>query len=130
MDKTNFIKFYEGSYYTITGCGGDLEDWKTGYRELLTKAGIGSISEFETFKGKDYNEAFHLTGTNRYPDDLTFLCFPLNGLQVGKLAIFKLQMGDRWFDDIVDNDLRREHIDRGVTSLKDIINGNFNYSIQ
>ena len=32
----------------------------------------------------------------------------LDGLDVGKLAIFKLQMGDRWFDDVVDNDLRRE----------------------
>ena len=32
-----------------------------------------------------------------------FLAFPLDGLNVNKLAILKLQLGDRWFDDIVDN---------------------------
>ena len=51
---------------------------------------------------------FGTTGTNRYPDDLTFLCFPLDNLNVGKLAMFTMRMGDSWFDDIVDNDLRRE----------------------
>ena len=61
-----------------------------------------------SFKGSAVNAEFGLTGDNRYDDNLTFLAFPLDGLDVGKLAIFKLQMGDRWFDDVVDNDLRRE----------------------
>ena len=26
-----FEKMYKGSYYTIVGCGGDLEEWKNGY---------------------------------------------------------------------------------------------------
>ena len=54
------------------------------------------------------NDEFNLTGTNRYPDDLHCLAFSLNGLDIGKLAMFKLDWGDRWFDDIVDNDRRRE----------------------
>ena len=110
MDIKNelFKKAYKGSYYTIQGCSGDLEEWKEGYTELLQKEGIGTPKKWHSFKGKDYNDEFQLTGDNRYPDDLHCLCFPLDGLDVGKLAMFKLIMRDRWFDDIVDNDLRRE----------------------
>lgn len=101
-------KAYEGSYYTIIGAGGDLEEWKNGYSGLLAEKKIGSVSGWVSFKGSAVNAEFGLTGDNRYDDNLTFLAFPLDGLDVGKLAIFKLQMGDRWFDDVVDNDLRRE----------------------
>lgn len=96
-------KAYDGSYYTITGAGGDLQEWKDGYASMLAEQEIGVIAEWVDFTGKDMNDEFNLTGTTRYPDDLHFLAFPLNGLNVGKLAIFKIKMGDRWFDDIVDN---------------------------
>lgn len=101
-------KAYDGSYYTIIGAGGNLEEWKAGYTKMLSEKGIGSIKEWFSFKGADMNKEFCLSGTNRYDDNLTFLVFPLDGLDVGKLAIFKLQMGDRWFDDVVNNDLSRE----------------------
>lgn len=106
--KELFEKAYTGSYYTITGAGGDLEKWKQGIQGLLDKQEIGTIKEWITFTGKDMNENYSLTGNNRYPDNLTFLAFSLEGLNVGKLAIFKIMMGDRWFDDIVDNNRRRE----------------------
>ena len=54
------------------------------------------------------NMEYGLTGDNAYPDDLTFLMFPLTGLNMGRLAIFKILMSDRWFDDIVDNNCRRQ----------------------
>ena len=106
--KDLFTKAYEGSYYTIIGCGGTLRDWTEGYEKLMGKDGIGKPSGWYQFTGKDMNEHYGLTGNNRYPDALQFLCFPLDGLNVGKLAIFKLRMGDKWFDDIVDNNRRRE----------------------
>lgn len=106
--KELFEKAYEGSYYTITGCGGNLEDWKSGYQKMLTEQGIGKISKWFWFTGKSMNDVYNLTGNNRYPDDSNFLMFPLDGLDIAKLAMFKLQMRDRWFDDIVDNDARRE----------------------
>ena len=28
---------YKGNYYTIIGCGGDLNEWKEGYAQLLKK---------------------------------------------------------------------------------------------
>lgn len=107
--KDIFKKAYKGSYYTITGAGGDLEEWKKGYQELLDKENIGKVEEWITFKGKDMNEWAHLTGSNAYDEDLTFLMFPLEHLDVKKLPIFKIKLQDRWFDDIVDNNARREH---------------------
>jgi len=121
-----FKAAYEGSYYTITGVGGNLDEWKTGYNELLTKEGIGSVNSWITFKGADMNAFGRLTDDNAYPDDLTFLAFPLDNLDIGKLAMFKLKMEDRWFDDIVDNNARRQgyhpfrrsHYDESLKSKK------------
>lgn len=109
LNDSDLDKAYNGSYYTITGCGGDLQEWKDGYQELLNKEGIGTIKEWITFKGSDMNNKYHLTGDNAYPEDLTFLAFSLDGLDMGKLAMFKLKMEDRWFDDIVNNNAEREN---------------------
>lgn len=106
-----FERMYALSWYTITGCGGDLNDWKNGYEKLLHDAGIGAVMEWHHFTGKEMNDHYGLTGDNRYPDNLHFLAFSLDGLNVGKLAMVKLRMGDRWFDDIVDNNDRRESDD-------------------
>ena len=106
----DFEKMYNGSYYTITGAGGDLQEWKDGYAEMFREQGIGEIKEWEHFTGKEMNDEFGLTGDNRYPDDFNFLAFPLDGLEIGMLAIFKIRMRDRWFDDIVDNNSHREHM--------------------
>ena len=99
---------YNGSYYTIVGCDGDLDEWKDGYSKMLESNGIGTPQEFISFFGTHMNEKYGLTGTNRYPDDIVFLAFPLVGLRVPKLAMFKIRMQDRWFDDIVDNNAMRE----------------------
>lgn len=101
-------KAYEGSYYTITGAGGNLQEWKDGYAEWMKERGIGEPACWIEFTGKDMNETFALTGERRYRDDLHFLAFPLDRLDIGKLAMFKIEMRDRWFDDIVDNNARME----------------------
>lgn len=103
-----FKAAYAGSYYTILGCGGDLDEWTAGYRELLEERGIGTPKEFISFKGADMNEVYGLTGDNAYDDELTCLMFPLDNLHTGKLAMFRLRAGDKWFDDIVDNNQRRQ----------------------
>ena len=102
-----FEKAYNGSYYTITGCGGSLDEWKNGYTEMLNRYEIGTPTEWIDFTGKDMNEVYELVGDNAYQDDLHFLAFPLDGLNIGKLAMFKIMAHDRWFDDIVDNNSRR-----------------------
>lgn len=105
---TDFRKMYDGSWFTVEGAGGDLNEWKTGLQDMLNEQSIGTIQEWATWKGEEMNEFFNLTGNNAYPDDLTFLAFSLDDLDIGKLAMFKIRFGARWFDDIVDNNARRE----------------------
>jgi hypothetical protein len=103
-----------GSAYTITGAGGDLQEWTNGYQKLLVAAGIlkeGQELKWHTWKGAVMNKVFGLTGDNAYPDDLTFLAFGLenDNLAIGPLAMFKLQNGDRWLDDIISNNQYRQN---------------------
>jgi len=93
------------SAYTITGAGGDLDKWTTGYTKLLNEQGIRTPKNWFTFCGEQMNAAFELAGDCRFKSDITFLAFTLDGLNIGKLAIFKMRMEDRWFDDIVDNSI-------------------------
>lgn len=66
--EATFNAAYDGSYYTILGCAGDLNEWTAGYQELLETRGIGTPKEFITFKGADMNEFYGLTGNNAYND--------------------------------------------------------------
>lgn len=100
----DLAKAYDGSYYTIEGAGGDLNEWVEGYEGLLAEEGIGKPVEWFTTTGAAVNLYAHPSNPNDlYKFDLTFLMFPLDGLDIGKLAIFKIKMQDRWFDDIVQN---------------------------
>ena len=68
---------------------------------------------FYTWKGKLFNEMYGLTENNAYPDDLNFLAIDLDNWEnIGKLPVYKFQIGARWLDDIVDNNkLRQDEID-------------------
>jgi hypothetical protein len=96
---------YEGWYYTICGCGGDLKEWVDGYNGLLMEAGVGTPARWLRVTGAEVNAFAGTIGAVRDPfkDDLTLLLFPLEGLDQGRLAMFKLQHMDRWFPDVVDN---------------------------
>lgn len=107
-DETKLHELENTSAFTIEGAGGDLNEWCVGLNEMLEQRSIGQVKEFYTFSGQLMNETYGLTGSNRYSDDLTFLSFPLDNLDIGKLAMFKLQFGARWLDDIVDNNAARE----------------------
>jgi len=98
----------KNSAFTIEGAGGDLNEWMSGLNDMLKEKGIGQVDTFYAFSGKLMNNTYKLSGKNKYPDDFVFLCFKLDHLNAGKLAMFKLQFGARWLDDIVDNNLRRE----------------------
>lgn len=98
--KDDLNKLYGGSAYTVIGVGGDINEWLDGYEKLLGKEGIGKPKQWYKFSGKLFNNHYN---TNFFEDKMVFLAFPLDGLHVGKLAMLKLQLGDRWFDDVVDN---------------------------
>lgn len=106
METANLELAYEGSYYTILGAGGDLTEWVAGYNGMLQAAGIGTPAHWYTTTGREINAYAATKGdvTDPFQDDLTALLFPLDGLTgVGALAVFKIQNGDRWMDDIVNN---------------------------
>ena len=68
---------------------------------------------FYTWKGKLFNEMYGLTDKNAYDDDLNFLSIDLdNWSEMGRLPFYKMQVGARWLDDIVDNNkVRQDKID-------------------
>ena len=103
--KEQLYPLYSGSAYTIIGCGGDLHEWITGLTKMLKEQEIGEPKKWYTFNGALVNDyACEIPcKDDRFQSDIIFLAFPLDGLNLGKLAMFKLQMQDRWFDDIVDN---------------------------
>lgn len=99
---------YKGSAYTIAGCGGDLEEWVNGYNEWLEAESIGTPKEWFSFTGALVNQYAGDNVTDPFRDDITLLAFTLEGLNVGKLAMFRLAHEDRWFDDLVNNMVQDE----------------------
>ena len=55
--------------------------------------------------GKTYNDAYELTGDNRYPDDLTIVF--LDKFSINMMD-WKFKYSCRWADDVIDNNLMRE----------------------
>ncbi len=108
IQKVDLRAAYKGSYYTIIGAGGDLQEWVDGYNKMLEEQGIGKPQAWFKATGAQVNKEFGLTGNEAFKARLIILFFPLDDLDIGRLAVFKLKMGDRWFDDIIDNSLRRQ----------------------
>lgn len=60
-------------------------------------------------KGSLMNSIYNLTGDNAYNSDLNIVSIKLSDIDDWqKLIIPRFQVGGRWFDDIVDNNARRE----------------------
>ena len=65
--------------------------------------------KFYIYDGKVMNDLYKLTDKNAYPDDLHFVSVDLdNWREMGNLPLYKLKVGARWLDDIVDNNLVRQ----------------------
>lgn len=104
IKKADLTAAEAGSFYTIVGTGGDPQEWVDGVEKLLAEKGIGKPVAWYQTTGLDINEhANPPQWQNAFQSDLSVLLFPLDGLAVGKLAMFKIAMQDRWFDDIVQN---------------------------
>lgn len=59
--------------------------------------------------GKFMNEQYGLTGNNAYKDDLHIVSFSLEDFDAMPMTFKRTAFGGRWFDDIVDNNARREY---------------------
>lgn len=105
LKKADLMKAQDESWYFIAGCGGDLAEWVKGYEEAMKAQDIGAPTEWFVAQGWEINDhmGVHPPSPQAFPGDLTCLLFPLDGLALGGLAMFKIAMGDRWFDDVVQN---------------------------
>lgn len=96
--ETFFDEFYNSSIFTWTGQTASDDEFKTIIKELHLEEPV-----FYVFSGKQMNDIYKLTGSNKYQDDLTFVSIK----DYYNIAV-RFRTGARWFDDIVDNNARRE----------------------
>lgn len=103
----------KGSFYTICGAGGPLDEWVEGLTEELVKAGVGTPEAWYKTTGAAVNYYVKpRRPSDAFPSDLVILMFSLDGLNVGPLAMVKIMMADRWFDDLIQN-IRRRNEEEG-----------------
>ena len=108
-DRKTLDELYNESAFTIEGLSSDdkslgqLAEWVKHLTEFKRE-------DFYIIEGKTMNREYNLTGTNAYPEtDCTLVCIKLSDLEKPlALTIPRFQIGGRWFDDIVNNNSRRE----------------------
>ena len=106
--KAQLDELEKGSALTWEGHAVDDEslkkrfDWIKGYTPVKQER-IYIIS------GWVMNNAYGLTGDNAYQDDVHLVSVKLEDIEhVGRIVVPRFTVGGRWFDDIVDNNRRRE----------------------
>lgn len=104
--QEKFKEFYSNSDLTISGMIPDEAQLYVDY--LKEHTGIREDVAGYIYTGKAMNDHYNLSGDNRYPDDIHFLTIPNVAFEsIMAIAIPRLQVGGRWFSDIVDNNARR-----------------------
>lgn len=107
--KDKLDELYSSSALTFIGVSAEEEsingliDWLKEHSEISEPLPVHIIS------GKIMNDNYGLTGTNAYKEDLTLISIKLENIKnVNAIAIPRLGVGGRWFDDIVDNNAMKE----------------------
>lgn len=112
-------KLYKGSYSTILGAGGPIEEWIDGISDWMKENDLGEMSDIYVFKGSDVNKKYGLSGKNQFKNDLVILAWSNNKINMSKYAVKRLSMGIRWFDDIIDNS--KPDMDESCSKLEEAI---------
>jgi len=106
FDEDLFDSFYEGSALTFLGMVPEEAQNYLDYFKDYTD--VDDNVQCYIVSGSAMNDGYGLRGSNRYPDDLHIFIVPLEAFgDVGKIAIPRFQIGGRWFDDVVDNNARK-----------------------
>lgn len=106
-DAKTLKELVDGSALTVEGLAGsaigDFLDW------VEETAGLKVRRAYVT-KGLLANREWGLTGDNAYQDDLNIVSVKLDDMKDWKKVVIpRFQIDGRWFDDIRDNNVRREH---------------------
>lgn len=99
-------ELYNDNALTIEGLRedsiSDFLDWIRQYTKIKNE-------NVYIIKGKDMNAIYNLTGSNAYSDDLSIVSVKLEDIENPMAVVIpRFQIGARWFNDIVDNNSRRE----------------------
>ena len=106
--KKELNVLYNQSALTWEGLSADEEnlnavkEWLEEHKAILDDNG----PTFHIISGGFMNYAYGLSGNSAYADDLTIVS--VTGINQMAIVIPRFEVGGRWFDDIVDNNARRE----------------------
>ena len=100
-NKKDLDELYNCSALTIEGLDPDsVDDFADDVVEHS-----GTVDKVVMTSGKLMNQVYHLTGNNTYPDRLNIVSIIGNTMP---MIMRRFDFGGRWFDDVVDNNARRE----------------------
>lgn len=103
------------SAFTWEGMSATKDNLQAIVEDLKAKTDIKLPVHFYIFDGRTMNRVYGLTDNNAYPDNLTFVSIDLdNWSKLGNLPYYKMQVGARWLDDIVDNNKVRQDKINGI----------------
>lgn len=106
--KEQLDNLYNNSALTIEGLAEesipDFIEWLEENTTFTTDKPIMYVT-----KGNIMNEAYGLYGDNAYDNDLTIVS--VIDIEKMKIALKRFSIGARWFDNIVDNNARREGLE-------------------
>ena len=106
--KDQLDNLYNQSALTWEGLSSDEEnlnavkEWLDGNGALLE----GIEPTFHIITGELMNETYGLTGGNAYSNDLTIVS--VTDINQMKVTLPRFEVGGRWFDDVVNNNVARE----------------------
>ena len=108
-DRATLDALYKNSALTFEGVAADEENlkavltWVKNYTPLKRE-------DVYVIEGSLMNREYGLTGDNAYPEtDCTILCIKLDDMEKPlAVTLPRFTVGGRWFDDVVDNNARRE----------------------
>ena len=79
-------------------------------KDLDDICGLKDDAVFHVIDGNEMNDFYMLSGKNAYTGDLHIVVIKLSDLvDPNKIILKRFEFGGRWFDDVVDNNSRREH---------------------
>ena len=105
--KEQLNKLYNQSALTWEGLSADEENLNAVKEWLEEHGALTSVEPtFHIITGEFMNEQYGLSGDNAYPKDCTIVS--VTDIDQMKIVIPRFEVGGRWFDDIVDNNVRRE----------------------
>ena len=105
----DLVNLEKGSAFTFEGLMSDDKNLNDLVDFFNEKTNIKIPMKIYHATGEKVNNLYGLTGRNAYPNDLDIVLLPLdNWNELGDLPMIKIQIGARWFDDIVDNNRMRQ----------------------